>query len=302
MAGKGGTGKTTVAAALALMASRHRKNVLVIELDAKGDLMRALGHPAVGFKPKVIHQNITALAVQPEESLREYLHLYFRVPGLAMHTPLARVFDFIATGVPGPKDLVIIGKVAYEERRRDKDGHFYWDTIVVDCTATGQALPQLTAAKSMKSLVKGGVIAKHTEWVDQSIRSQRHSALCLVSTPEEMPVAEAIELYDGAKRNEIPLGVCFFNRKFDMPLNGADRDVLGRVVDNSAPASKQQAGNFRHGLELADTLTTNGDGYRQMLQRAIDIPVIDIPFFVAPFGLGTTRAVAAILQEGGQTA
>ncbi|HXM54903.1 MAG TPA: ArsA-related P-loop ATPase, partial [Candidatus Dormibacteraeota bacterium] len=165
--GKGGTGKSTIAAALALAAAASGRRVLCIDVDAKGDLARALGGEPAGFRPRVVQPGVSALEMHPEESLQEYLRIYFKVPAFARLTPLARVLDFVATGLPGTRELLIIGKIAYEERRRES-GRPVWDVIVVDGAATGHVLSQLSAARSMMELTRGGVIGSQTEWVDRT--------------------------------------------------------------------------------------------------------------------------------------
>src|SRR5207237_6514992 len=170
VSGKGGTGKTTVAAALALLAARDGRRVLAVDVDAKGDLAAALGSHRVGFKPEVVQPGISALTLQAEESFQEYLSIYFKVPRLARLTPLARVFDFIATGVPGPRDMLVVGKIAFEERRREPNGRPVWDLILADCAASGHVVSHLAAPRAMMSLVRGGIIRGQVEWVEAMVR------------------------------------------------------------------------------------------------------------------------------------
>ena len=119
--GKGGTGRSTMTAALALLGARAGKRILAIDVDAKGDLAAALGSPPAGFAPHVVQHNLSVLELRTDESFQEYLSIYFKVPRLTRLTPLARVFDFIATGVPGPRDMLVVGKIAYEERRKESE-------------------------------------------------------------------------------------------------------------------------------------------------------------------------------------
>ena len=93
--------------------------MLAIDVDASGDLAAALGSPPSGFAPRVVQHNLSVLELRTDELFQEYLNIYFKVPRLTRLTPLARVFDFIATGVPGPRDMLVVGKIAYEERRKE---------------------------------------------------------------------------------------------------------------------------------------------------------------------------------------
>ena len=182
VAGKGGTGRSTITAALALLAAKAGKRVLAIDVDASGDLAAALGSPPSGFAPRVVQHNLSVLELRTDQSFQEYLSIYFKVPRLTRLTPLARVFDFIATGVPGPRDMLVVGKIAYEERRKESGGTKpVWDLILVDSAPGGQVESHLASAKAMLTLVKGGVIRAQVEWIDALIRelaAHHRRALC----------------------------------------------------------------------------------------------------------------------------
>ena len=109
--GKGGVGKSTMAAATALLASRIGKRVLLVEVDAKGDIPAQFEHSPVGFTPREIHPGVLAMAMDTEASLQEYLRLNLRVPVIGRIGPLARVLDFVATAAPGVKEILTIGKI-----------------------------------------------------------------------------------------------------------------------------------------------------------------------------------------------
>ena len=125
--GKGGVGKTTIAAALALLAAAQGKRTLVCEVDAKGDLADVLRdrpdrlRAARGASP-----SLCAMAMDTEESLKEYLKLQLKVPLLARIGPLARTFDFVANAAPGVKEILTVGKLCWEVRER------HYDLVVVD--------------------------------------------------------------------------------------------------------------------------------------------------------------------------
>src|SRR5207244_12736853 len=105
-----------MAAATALLASSIGKRVLLVEVDAKGDIPAQFEHSPVGFTPKEIHPGILAMAMDTEASLHEYIKLNLRVPVMGRLGPLARVLDFVATAAPGVKEILTIGKTAWEAR------------------------------------------------------------------------------------------------------------------------------------------------------------------------------------------
>ena len=305
VAGKGGTGKTTIAAALCLLAAKRGQEVLGIEVEPKGDLSAALGSQGASFKATVAQPGVSVLALHPEESFQEYLRLYFKVPRLARMTPLSRVFDFIATAVPGPRDMLVTGKIAFEERRRDENKRPAWDLIVVDCSASGHILAQLSAARSMLELVHGGLIRSQIEWIDSVISDGRRTTAVLTALPEEMPVVETIELQrDLAKRRTVNVGLCVLNRMPSEPLPQPARRVLADLATADAEVRARVPGVAHIGadLELGERLFRAAEAHARRLRSELDVPVVDVPLMAHRTGLATTRAVAGALRDGDATA
>jgi anion-transporting ArsA/GET3 family ATPase len=287
-----------------LIAARRNKRVLCIDIDAKGDLAGALGSPPVGFKPRSVLPNVSVLALIPEESLQEYLHIYFKVPGLARMTPLARVFDFVATGVPGAREMLVVGKIAFEEKRRDRDGTPAWDLIIVDAAATGHFIPQIRAARAMLDLVKGGMIRSQIEWIDATLSDPQRTLLTVCALPEEMPVVEALELSERARREtRMTVGACFLNRTIPVVLTPKQRKLLEQMGAPShvGALSERLGGDIGavvSGAKLAQRLHDNGVMHAKKLRTGIGAPVLEVPLQVdARPGLATTRAVAAALMR-----
>ncbi len=302
VAGKGGSGKTSIAAALCLLGARRGKRVLGIEVDAKGDLAGALGSQPVGFEPEVVQTRISVLALHPEDSLREYMKVFFKVPRMVGLTPLARIFDFVATSVPGPKDMLTIGKIAYEEQRETR-GTTTWDLIVVDCTASGHALAQIMAAREMMKITRGGMIKGQLEWVDAIVGDRKKSTLVITSLPEEMPVVEAQELYAKAEATQhIGMAACFLNRMPPPALDAAQHRVLAALTTagRRAAVDKRLDGSvapFRDGIELAESIRGRAEVQAKALRESVAIPVVEVPLLVAKRGLATSRAMANAIAE-----
>jgi anion-transporting ArsA/GET3 family ATPase len=300
VAGKGGTGKTTTAAALCLLAAQRGKEVLGVEVDAKGDLAVALGSKGSSFKAEVVQPGISVLALHAEESFQEYLRLYFKVPRLARMTPLSKAFDFIATAVPGPRDMLVVGKIAFEERRRDDNKRPVWDLIVVDGSASGHIRAQLRAARSMLELVRGGLIRTQIEWIDRVISDSRRTAAVLTALPEEMAVVETAELYaELVKQRTAHVAMSVLNRMPPEPLNASARRALADLATADEPVRHRVPGVARIGadLELAERLRKSAEAHVRWLRAEIDVPVLEVPLMAVRTGLATTRAVAAVLRE-----
>ena len=272
--------------------------MLAVDVDGKGDLSAALGSRYLGFKPHLAQQRVSVIAMDAQQSFQEYLHIYFKVPAITRLTPLKRVFDFIATAVPGPRDMLVVGKIAYEERRREPDGRPVWDLIVVDSAASGHVVSHLSAARSMLTLVRGGVIRSQVEWIDALIRDPERTTAVLCALPEEMPVVEAIELC-GRLRSEagMSIGACFLNRVVTEPVTPAVRRLVDTLVaaEHDETLQKRLGGSpqsIADATRLAQQLYAAGVAEARRLQAKIPAPLVRVPLTAARPGLATARAAA----------
>ena len=296
--GKGGVGKSTVAAATALLASNIGKRVLLVEVDAKGDVPAQFERSPVGFTPREIHPGVLAMAMDTEASLQEYLKLNLRVPILGRLGPLARVLDFVATAAPGVKEILTIGKIAWEVREAI-EGRADFDLVIVDAAATGHIVAQLGAADTIRELVDVGPLRNQTQWVSELLADPKITAVNVVTTPEEMPVAETIELVERIRREaKVPLGSVIVNRVLPELFTRADEETFEAL---RAPASgdlltARVGGGATEVLDaarLAVSLRRTGARYLEHLQQSVELPLLYVPYlFVRAHGLRVTRMVA----------
>ena len=156
--GKGGVGKTSIAAAIAEVAARSGRRTLVCEMDAKGALGAAMGVDVLGFEPTEVEPNLFAMTMSTEDSLREYLRLFVKIPFLGRIGPLAKTFDFVADAAPGVKEILGVGKLCFEVRER------HYDLVVVDAEASGHIVSQIGAPKVIADLVQVGLVREQTQW------------------------------------------------------------------------------------------------------------------------------------------
>lgn len=299
--GKGGVGKSTVTAATALLAAERGKRVLLVEVDAKGNLPDLFEQAPVGFEPREVYPGVSAMAMRTEESLKEYLKLNLRVPVLGRLGPMARVLDFVATAAPGVKEVLTVGKVCWEVRE-SIEGRADWDLVVVDAAATGHIIGQLDAPRAIQELVSVGMVRTQTDWMVELLSDPALTALNVVATPEEMPVNETIELVERAREElRVPLGAVFVNRVLPELFTHADEDTFEAVRRPEAETVlRERAGTgvpaVLDAARLAVSLRRTRAVHLTRLRETVDLPMVYLPYlFVRDAGLRVTRMVADAL-------
>jgi anion-transporting ArsA/GET3 family ATPase len=296
--GKGGVGKTTVASALALLASRLGKRTLACEVDAKGDLASFFETAPTTFKERQIQPGLFAMSMDTEASLKEYLALNLKLPHLGRLGPLARMFDFVATAAPGVREILTVGKFAYEVRQR------HYDLVVVDASATGHIVGQLAAPQTVNELVQVGLVREQTGWLLDILSDPAQTGLVIVTTPEEMPVSETIELAATVQaETSVDLAALVVNRVLPELFGRGEEEVFERLAapPHDAMLAERAGGDVGPILEaarLAVTLRRTRAGHLEHLRDSIDpaIPLLYVPYlFVRSHGLRSIHQVAEAL-------
>lgn len=296
--GKGGVGKTTAAAALALLAAARGKRTLVGEVDAKGNLADFFSVPPTVFRPREVQPGLFAMSMDTEESLKEYLTLQLKLPMMARMGPMARIFDFVATAAPGVREVLTVGKFLWEARQRN------YDLVVVDAAASGHVVSQLSAPQSINELVSVGLIRQQTGWMIDYLDDPALTGLCIVATPEEMPVNETVEL---ARRVEqetsVNLAAVIVNRVLPELFGRGEQEVFERLEQPAGRAALVDG--VGAGVEpvldaarLAVTLRRTRAGHLDHLRSELpaSLPLLFVPeLFTKAHGLRSTRLVADAL-------
>ncbi|HUC35511.1 MAG TPA: ArsA family ATPase [Acidimicrobiales bacterium] len=298
--GKGGVGKTTVASALALFASEHGRRTLLCETDPRGDVAAYFETQPTEFRPRQLQPDLWAMSMDTEASLREYLKLNLRIPVVGRIGPLAKAFDFVATAAPGVREVLIVGKFCYEVREE------HYDLVVVDASATGHIIGQLSAPQAINELVKVGLIRSQTDWMLEILSDPSRTGLVVVTTPEEMPVNETIELASRVeKETSVQLEAVVVNRVLPELFGRSEEEVFEQLclTGPTEELGRLAGGDPRPVLEaarLAVTLRRTGAGHLERLRGAIDraVPMLYLPFlFTRLHGLRTIRQVARSFGE-----
>jgi len=194
--GKGGTGKTSVAAALALAAADAGRRVLVAEVGRDEHLPRLIApdQPPVGYAGRELVPGLRAMRIDPFEALAEYLGLQLRVGRLARSVFRNRAFRQLMEASPGWRELITLGKLWHMEQERAPGGEPRFDLLLVDAPATGHGLTFLDVPRVVGAAVRAGPLRRHAGWVEELISDPERTLLLPVALAEELPARETAEL------------------------------------------------------------------------------------------------------------
>lgn len=298
--GKGGTGKTTIAAALAWLAAERGKKTLVCEIDAKGDMADLYETGPTEFEEREVAPRLWAMSMDTEASLKQYLSLQLKLPLVARIGPLAKMFDFVASAAPGVKEIVTVGKLCWEVRER------HYDLIVVDASASGHIVSQLSAPQAINQLVQVGLVRQQTGWMLDILGDRATTGLVVVATPAEMPVNETLELTERVRsETNVDLAAVVVNRVLPELFARGEEEVFERLgADEAAraPVESRLGGSLSPLLDAARLTVTMRRARTEHLERlreAIDpsIPVLYMPYlFFRVHGLRAIHQIADALS------
>lgn len=299
LVGKGGVGKTTIATALALAVSRQGKKTLLIELDDNTRAARLLGLPPLSEPtavPRQVSPTLFVLMASGQAALKEYLQLTLPVKRLLRAIFASPLYQYFVAAAPGLKELLTIGKIWYEERRRDGGTQASrWDILIVDTPATGHSIQYLRMPRAARDTFGSGLVHREAERVWTLLTDPEKTAINLVTTPEELPVSETQEIYQQLTTDlRVPLGMLFVNRVHQTPIA---RSVLehAHVKANALSQHRRLAEQLLACARTEAALEEAQAPYLQQLQQ-LPLPTLYLPFcYAEEFGLAEVARLSRII-------
>lgn len=300
LSGKGGVGKSSVGAALALAASRRGKRVLLVEVAAPVDACRRFAGFASGGQQHEILPGFSAINLDPAEVLAAYVRHVVHLELIARKILTSPVYHRFLAAAPGLKELMVLGQVmVLEEAHRGRQP--LWDLIVLDAPASGHGLAFLKVPLAASAAIPAGPVGANARRIIALLRDPRRTALLVVAIPEELAVVEALE-FGRQAREELGLEPAAFvlNGCHERRFSDEEEAELLRLAAAGADGLVERGVPLPAGLRAARRQIRRRKltrFYESRLRRAVDLPLVSLPFlFHDSLGLEQLRQLAERLE------
>ncbi|MFR9799889.1 ArsA family ATPase [Streptomyces sp. MS06] len=319
VSGKGGTGKTTVAAALALALATEGKRTLLVEVEGRQGIAQLFETEALPYEERKIAVapgggEVFALAIDPERALLDYLQMFYKLGSAGRALKKLGAIDFATTIAPGVRDVLLTGKACEAVRRKDGRGRFAYDVVVMDAPPTGRITRFLNVNDEVAGLAKIGPIHNQAQAVMRVLKSPQ-TAVHLVTLLEEMPVQETVDGIAELRAARLPVGRVIVNMVRPELLDAADlesvratpRSALARTLSGAGLGGARRGG---HAERLVDPLLQQAEEYAERFaleqeQRAelgrLELPLHEMPLLTDGMDLAGLYELATELRKQGMS-
>ncbi|WP_112134217.1 ArsA-related P-loop ATPase [Glycomyces dulcitolivorans] len=300
--GKGGTGKTSVAAALALALAGPGRRVLLVEVEGRQGIAPLFEAASLGYEERHLASGLDGgevfgQSVDADEALLDYLTMFYRLGSAGRVLQKFGAIDFATTIAPGLRDILLTGKLK-EAVSRAESGRMAYDAVVLDAPPTGRVVKFLNVTVESGRLAKTGPIGKHSRSVARMLHSSL-TAVHLVTTPAAMPVQETVDAYRELMAADLPVGRIILNKVTGAKPAEITEDELesGLARAGVAPDSALVKGLMTE-YEAARTEIRAVDAYRDRLEE-LGRPVEELPLIPEGVDLSGLYQLARELRPGG---
>ena len=313
VSGKGGTGKTTVAGALALALAAGGRSVLLTEVEGRQGVAQLFDTPPLPYEERRVAVargggEVYALAIDPEAALLEYLEMFYNLRRAGSALKRLGAIDFATTIAPGMRDVLLTGKVMEAATRERRGGGRLYDAVVLDAPPTGRIARFLNVNSEVAGLARMGPVRQQADSVMNLLRS-RKTAVHLVTVLEEMPVQETIDGVNELTRTDLPVGGVIVNmvRKPLLPADVLDEAAAG-ALDRSEIARGLKAAAVETTDPVVGTLVAEAADHAGRVQleereretlAALERPTYELPMLADTVDLTALYELADRLTEQG---
>jgi anion-transporting ArsA/GET3 family ATPase len=281
VAGKGGVGRTTVSASLAVAAARKGKRVLLCQTKSKERLSHLFASPQVGTDLVRLRDRLWGVNMTPQAALREYGAMVLRSEFIAKQVLENKVSRTFLRAIPGLEDYSMLGKVWYHTTEEEQAGRPKWDLVIMDGPATGHLLTMLMIPQAILEAVPEGPLTRPASATLQLLRDPARSAMVLVTLAEDLPSNEAIELAKKQRETvRMPFGPLVVNQLYPprFAQGPSARAVASMPEELGDPGLEPLIDVAR----LAQRRRALNDRYLDRLRKDLPLPQVHLPYLFMP--------------------
>jgi anion-transporting ArsA/GET3 family ATPase len=313
--GKGGTGKSTVAGALAIALASGGRKVLLTEVEGRQGIAQLFDTPPLPYEERKVASapgggEVYALSIDPEEALLDYLELFYGMKRAGRALKRFGVVDFATTIAPGMRDVLLTGKVKEAVTRGQKRGNkaIVYDAVVMDAPPTGRITRFLNVTAEVRELAKAGPVRGQAEGVIALLKS-RQTAVHLVTILEEMPVQETLDGAAELRAADFPLGAVVVNMARRPLLDpSAQAAALGATLDADGIAAALKRASYRVTRDEVAVMVQEATQHAERVAlearertdlRTLDLPICELPLLGDAVDLGGLYRLAEVMRTQG---
>ena len=311
--GKGGTGKTTIAAALAIALAKNGHRTILMEVEGRQGIAQLFDTPPLPYEERKIAVapsggEVWALAVDTEDALLDYLEMFYKLRRAGSALSKMGAVDFATTIAPGLRDVLLTGKACEVVKRKEKKQDNAYDYVILDAPPTGRITRFLNVNGEVSGLAKVGPIKSHADSVMSVITSEQ-TAIHLVTLLEEMPVQETLDGVSELEASGLPVGAIFVNMTRPPQLDAAQRvmAITGQLPRSEIENEISQSGLVATDL-LIDALLMEASDHAERVNLEISelerleergLPIFALPLLPSGIDLGGLYELSAIMSASG---
>ncbi|MEM6730441.1 MAG: ArsA family ATPase [Myxococcota bacterium] len=235
--GKGGVGKSSVSAAMAVAAANQGRRVLLVELGSRPVMGELLGGQTPKHVPSLVARdrfpNLWVSHIDPRKALQEYLIEAIKVKSLAKLATENRVLARLWQAAPSVDEMAVLTALERFELARDPGdaSRPRFDTIVVDLPATGHAKAMLAVPRGLFAMIRVGALADRAKSVDEMLHDRTRSAIVIVTLPEELPINESVQLASSLRNDlELSTAALVINAVLPRIYSEEERALIDRIA------------------------------------------------------------------------
>jgi anion-transporting ArsA/GET3 family ATPase len=284
--GKGGVGKSAVAAAFAVAAARSGRRTLLVDVDSHegSGVFASAGRRS--DRERELAPNLYGVAIDVERAIEEYLAGQLRVRPMVDLLVRSRAFHHFAAAAPGLAELVTVGKIWTLATDLRPGGQApVWDLLVVDLPATGHAIAMLETAANVRAIAGSGPIRDQAARIQQVVTHPSATGIALVARPEDLAVTEAIEAAAALRARDLPVALAVMNAAAERRFDAADEGVMAAAASTlrTAPASRRAGEGVLAALDAAiahRARQIDDAEHAERLAAGVGVPVLELPALV----------------------